>query len=142
MVHIEPATLPWMEALDQGDEAFTEQFGILVVPGWAAFPEVIPFALQAARAGEPAAWGVHLTFDADGALAGNGGWKDSDRFRSRAAGAACSHDLQRVVAHTLPEPSASTTVLTRCGLVRTGELVDPNEGLLWRWELGLVDSQN
>lgn len=75
MVRVEPATLPWMEALAQGDDAFTAQFGIAVIAGWAPFPEVVPFALHAARAGAPAAWGVHLIFEADGALVGNCGWK-------------------------------------------------------------------
>jgi RimJ/RimL family protein N-acetyltransferase len=41
----------------------------------------------------------------------------------------------RVVrAHTLPEPSASTRVLAKCAFARTGEVVDPEDGLVWRWE--------
>lgn len=39
-----------------------------------------------------------------------------------------------VVAHTLPEPSASTSILTRLGFERKGEVTDPDEGLVWRWE--------
>jgi RimJ/RimL family protein N-acetyltransferase len=41
----------------------------------------------------------------------------------------------RVVrAHTLPEPNASTRVLTKCGFHYIGEVVDPEDGLVWRWE--------
>jgi RimJ/RimL family protein N-acetyltransferase len=41
----------------------------------------------------------------------------------------------RVVrAHTLPEPNASTRVLTKCGFRRIGEVIDPEDGLVWRWE--------
>jgi RimJ/RimL family protein N-acetyltransferase len=41
----------------------------------------------------------------------------------------------RVVrAHTLPEPNASTRVLTKCGFHRVGEVIDPEDGLVWRWE--------
>ena len=41
----------------------------------------------------------------------------------------------RVVrAHTLPQPNASTRVLTKCGFRRIGEVVDPEDGLVWRWE--------
>ena len=41
----------------------------------------------------------------------------------------------RVVrAHTLPEPNASTRVLIKCGFRRVGEVVDPEDGLVWRWE--------
>ena len=48
---------------------------------------------------------------------------------------ALSHEQVCVVrAHTLPEPNASTRVLTKCGFRRVGEVVDPNDGLVWRWE--------
>jgi RimJ/RimL family protein N-acetyltransferase len=39
-----------------------------------------------------------------------------------------------VCAHTLPEANASTRVLTRCGFRRIGEVIDPEDGLVWRWE--------
>lgn|GEM_PF-147393 len=42
--------------------------------------------------------------------------------------------VRRVRAHTLPSPSASTRVLTKCGFERIGEIVDPTDGLIWRWE--------
>ncbi len=156
---MEPATLPWLEALAAGDEEFARRFAIPVVPGWAPFPEAIPLALEAARQGAPPAWGTHLFFDDDGALVGFGGWKGvpvdgvaelgyavaPERrgrgvatatvrklvVRGRAAG------LRVVVAHTLPEVSASTTVLRRCGFVHVGEVVVPGEGQVWRWELAL-----
>lgn len=39
-----------------------------------------------------------------------------------------------VRAHTRPASNASTTVLTRCGFRNVGEVVDPEDGLVWRWE--------
>ena len=39
-----------------------------------------------------------------------------------------------VRAHTLPENNASTRVLAKCGFERIGEVVDPEDGLVWRWE--------
>ncbi len=45
--------------------------------------------------------------------------------------------VQRVRAHTLPTPNASTRVLTKCGFQRTGEVVDPDDGRVWRWERGV-----
>jgi RimJ/RimL family protein N-acetyltransferase len=39
-----------------------------------------------------------------------------------------------VRAHTLPEPNASTRVLTKCGFRFVGDVVDPEDGLVWRWE--------
>ena len=42
--------------------------------------------------------------------------------------------VRLVRAHTLPVPNASTRVLAKCGFRRTGEVVDPEDGLVWRWE--------
>lgn len=42
--------------------------------------------------------------------------------------------VRRVLAHTLPELNASTRVLARCGFERVGEVMDPEDGLVWRWE--------
>ena len=42
--------------------------------------------------------------------------------------------VRLVRAHTLPERNASTRVLTKCGFERVGEVIDPEDGLVWRWE--------
>jgi RimJ/RimL family protein N-acetyltransferase len=48
---------------------------------------------------------------------------------------ALSHKRIRTVrAHTLPQQNASTRVLTKCGFRRIGEVIDPEDGLVWRWE--------
>ena len=48
---------------------------------------------------------------------------------------AFSNGRVRVVrAHTLPESNASTRVLTKSGFRRVGEVIDPDDGLVWRWE--------
>ena len=75
VVRVEPATVEWLEALVEGQGAFTERFGITVVPGWAVYPEAIVRGLDAARRGDDPAWGTHLFFDDDGALVGFGGFK-------------------------------------------------------------------
>jgi RimJ/RimL family protein N-acetyltransferase len=45
-----------------------------------------------------------------------------------------SGEVRVVRAHTRPEPNASTRVLTKCGFRRVGEVIDPEDGLVWRWE--------
>jgi RimJ/RimL family protein N-acetyltransferase len=45
-----------------------------------------------------------------------------------------SDRVRLVRAHTRPTPNASTRVLTKCGFERVGEIVDPEDGLVWRWE--------
>ncbi|MCA1673410.1 MAG: GNAT family N-acetyltransferase, partial [Actinobacteria bacterium] len=48
--------------------------------------------------------------------------------RARGAG------VRKVIAHTRPEPSPSTSVLARCGFRKVDEVVDPDDGPVWRWE--------
>jgi RimJ/RimL family protein N-acetyltransferase len=43
--------------------------------------------------------------------------------------------VRTVRAHTLPTPNASTKVLRKCGFAFTGEVIEPDDGLVWRWEL-------
>ena len=40
-----------------------------------------------------------------------------------------------VRAHTLPDGIASQRVLVKAGYKKTGEVVDPEDGLVWRYEL-------
>ena len=44
-------------------------------------------------------------------------------------------DVRLVCAHTLEESSASTRVLAKCGFQPVGQVVDPEDGLVWRWEM-------
>jgi [ribosomal protein S5]-alanine N-acetyltransferase len=159
-VRVVPARLDWLEALVEGDAVFTDRFGIAVEEGWVGFPEALPHTVEGARAHSEDPWGTQLFFDAtDGALVGFGGFTgpptDGEAelgyaisparrgrglatavvavlvARARAAG------LALVSAHTLAEDNPSTSVLRKSGFERTDELVDPDEGPIWRWELRL-----
>ena len=44
--------------------------------------------------------------------------------------------VPRVIAHTLPEENASTRALRGNGFRHAGEVMDPGDGLVWRWEKG------
>ena len=43
--------------------------------------------------------------------------------------------VRQVIAHTVPLKNASTRVLQRVGMTCVGELVDPEDGNVWRWQL-------
>jgi [ribosomal protein S5]-alanine N-acetyltransferase len=45
-----------------------------------------------------------------------------------------------VRAHTLPDGAASQRVLQKAGFEKTGEVVDPEDGPVWRYELRLPAS--
>jgi [ribosomal protein S5]-alanine N-acetyltransferase len=49
--------------------------------------------------------------------------------RAREAG------VPRILAHTLPQPNASTRVLQKIGFAHLGSVQDPEDGEVWRWEL-------
>lgn len=58
----------------------------------------------------------------------------SEAAEALVAFAFASADVRLVRAHTLPRVSASTRVLTKCGFRHVGEVIDPEDGLVWRWE--------
>jgi [ribosomal protein S5]-alanine N-acetyltransferase len=45
-----------------------------------------------------------------------------------------SGQVRIVRAHTFAEESASNRVLTRCGFRPVGQVIEPEDGLVWRWE--------
>jgi len=48
---------------------------------------------------------------------------------------AFSQPQVRVVrAHTLPVANASGRILQKCGFRKTGDVIDPEDGPVWRWE--------
>ncbi len=46
-----------------------------------------------------------------------------------------SADVSIVRAHTMPQENASTRVLSKCGFTNIGDTQDPDDGLVWRWEV-------
>lgn len=47
--------------------------------------------------------------------------------------ATCAPGVRQIIAHTLPEASASTRVLEKVGMRFVGEVIDPDDGRVWRW---------
>jgi len=66
--------------------------------------------------------------------------------RSGVASAVCAglveiardNGAKALIAHTLPSEGPSTRVLTKCGFVRDGLAIDPDEGEVWRWRIALA----
>jgi RimJ/RimL family protein N-acetyltransferase len=54
---------------------------------------------------------------------------------------AASEGTVRVVrAHTLPERNASARILEKLGFRLTGEVIDPEDGLIWCWDWAVPGS--
>ena len=43
--------------------------------------------------------------------------------------------VKMIIAHTLPFENASTNILICLGFNKVSEIIDPEDGLIWRWEL-------
>jgi RimJ/RimL family protein N-acetyltransferase len=139
------AVLARIEAMPPADRAE-------VSPDWLA-------RLRAAPAPSPWTHGVALVERATGAAVGSAAFKgppDADGvveiayglapehqgrgYAREAARALCAFALgagsaRRVRAHTRPDHEASARVLRACGFTECGEVIDPEDGLVRRWEL-------
>jgi ribosomal-protein-alanine N-acetyltransferase len=138
-------TIARIDALSPADRAE-------VSPDWLA-------RVRAATPNDPWALGFSLVEQASGLVVGDCGYKgppDSSgsveiayavapesRGRGYATEAAkalidfalTQQNVRRVFAHTRPDNMASIRVAIKCGLVRIGEVMDPEDGLVLRWEV-------
>lgn len=46
-----------------------------------------------------------------------------------------SHGLTRLIAHTLPEENASTSILQRLGFSKSAVITHPEDGIVWQWQI-------
>jgi RimJ/RimL family protein N-acetyltransferase len=144
--------------LVKGDaKTFSETYGV-------SCEEAIEHARSAIAMTPPAmldagAWGTFLAIDQDaGQLIGACGYKSPPNasgtveiayfsfppFEGRGYAKAMARALTdqalgsgatQVIAHTLPAANPSTRVLKACGFAHEGEVIDPEDGRVWRWRL-------
>jgi [ribosomal protein S5]-alanine N-acetyltransferase len=158
-------TLEHVRALVEGSGAYERRFGLPVADGVREFlagPEVSEAFLERLRAStksDPWKDGFGVIHTADNLLIGlcsfggppsrhgaveiSYGIAPCWRGRGLATEAAqliiaraFEDERVRIVqAHTLPERNASTKVLEKCGFKLQGELMHPEDGLIWQWVL-------
>lgn len=157
---LEPCTIEHLEKLLAGASAFKNAFGVEVVDGYLEFPNAIPYLIEKLRSGCLKEWWSYMILHKkDKSLIGLGGYKgppDSQGvveigygiapayrgkgYATEAASALIGNAINIagvnvVWAHTLPEFNASTKVLQKCGMERVAEIIDPDDGQVWRWQL-------
>lgn len=151
-------------ALADGYEQFRERFGVPAADGLRDFilsDEISPewmAQLRASSATDPWLHGFAVVDHESSLVVGSVGFKGPvdeagmveiaygivPAFQGRglateaaAAGVAFAFsdgDVRCVRAHTLPTPNASTRVLEKCRFKWIGQVEDPEDGLVWRWE--------
>jgi [ribosomal protein S5]-alanine N-acetyltransferase len=153
-------------ALVKGTIEYEQSSGQRVAPEvreflLAASPEYIA-ALQTATAPDPWKFGFAILHKIDNVVIGMCGFTglpdangaielaygiapayQGKGYASEAAAAlvdlASADPRVRIIrAHTLPERNASTRVLEKCGFRKSGEVLDPENNLVWRWERKLA----
>lgn len=151
-------------ALIEGEESFARTFGFPSARGLREFytsgavsPQWLA-KLQSATEADPWTHGFALVHNASRKVIGGAGFKgppDSEGIVEIAYGVVPDHQnkgyateaaealvsyaaksgrVRTLRAHTLAQVNASTRVLTKCGFRRVGEVMDPEDGLVWRWE--------
>jgi RimJ/RimL family protein N-acetyltransferase len=75
---------------------------------------------------------VEIAYGVDPAYQGQG--YATEAAQALVARAFAADGVRVVRAHTRVGPNASTRVLAKCGFGWHGEVVDPEDGLVWRWE--------
>ncbi len=144
MLQTPDEVLAWVEALPAADRAE-------VSPDWIA-------QVRSTTAGDPWALSFSVCLREGGAVVGSIGFKgppdvdgvvevaygiepdqQGQGYASEATAALtefafASGQVRTVRAHTKPGNGASKRVLEKCGFERIGEVVEPEDGLVCRWE--------
>lgn len=156
-----PCMAAHLEALLDSPARFEREFGWSVADDITEFPEAWEHMMLALRKNPAAAaWGGRLiVLKSENRLIGMGGYKGEPTpegvieigyevapdYRGRGFATEIAEGLCRgawgdsrvrtILAHTLAHPNASNRVLEKLGFVKTAEIVDPDDGPIWRWEL-------
>jgi [ribosomal protein S5]-alanine N-acetyltransferase len=161
---IERSSPARLRAFLESSAAYEKGFGVGVAAGLREFWKDVPQTwIDEVLAAGPENWkhGYHVIHKADRMLIGFCGFKgppDADGLAELGYGIAPRHQgrglateaawavtehylstgkLRTVRAHTLPSENPSTGVLKKCGFTKIGEVIEPDDGLVWRWERSL-----
>ncbi len=146
----------------RGNEFIAEKLNVSVQENWTEFGVVaLQYSLdKLLESDEEKYWWTYFPIHKqDNKLIGSGGYKgkpDTDgtvelgyeiapTYRNRGLATEMTKGLieiafndekvKSIIAHTLGQENASTKVLQKCGFKKVHEINDPDDGLIWRWEL-------
>ncbi len=158
-----PLDLPTYEAIFAGMSELSKHLNLSVPDEFSVFglePFQYTYNKLKANPGDATWWLYLFILPEQRALAGVGGYKGPpdaqgmveigysiyEEFQSQGLATeaatglinqAFDHpEIQLVQAHTLAEENASVRVLKKGGMTFTGEFNDPDDGLIWQWQIG------
>ena len=149
------------EALTRGAAAFESVYGAAIGEFLGHTREVVAqtLALEASRPRDPA-FGGYLVLDVPTRIfVGMCGFRDGPstdgsvelaygtfpRFEGRGYATAAAREMiaiasvcpevRLIIAHTLAQPGPSPRILEKVGMRHLGEVVDPEDGVVWEFEI-------
>jgi ribosomal-protein-alanine N-acetyltransferase len=162
-LELRPFTPQSLLALVESEAAFERVFGVPPAPGLRGFfasGEIPPQwfeLLRQAPGADPWTFGFAVVDRASHVVVGSAGFKgvpnagvaevaygivpsfENQGYATETLGelinfAAKDGRVKTLRAHTLPARNASTRVLQKNGFLHQGEVIDPDDGAVWRWE--------
>jgi RimJ/RimL family protein N-acetyltransferase len=154
-----PIDAEMADLLSADGQAFEERFRITIGGAAEFLREVVVQTVEfVRRVPRDPLWGGYLSIDQSRrSVVGMGGYKGAPTadgeieiaygtlpaFEGQGYATALAAELtrrafaddrvKRVIAHTLPERNASARLLEKNGFRFVGEVIDPEDGLVWRW---------
>ena len=163
-LRLQPFKAECLLALIESQDKFFDCFGVRAADGLREFfvsgevPQSFIDQLRHATGEDPWMWGFAVVVEHDNLVVGTAGFKgppaddgaveiaygivpefEGRGYATEVAGQLVSFALRdpcvhMIRAHTLPADNASTRVLTKNGFVHVGQVTDPDDGEVWRWE--------
>jgi RimJ/RimL family protein N-acetyltransferase len=157
-----PCNTEILEAAIQGNEILAKKINVTVQDNWTEFGAVaLQYSLdRLTESEEEKNWWTYLPIHKqDNKLIGSGGYKGkpttdgtvelgyeiAPKYRNLGLGTEMTKGLienafrdkrvKSIIAHTLGQKNHSTKILQRCGFEKVQEINDPDDGLIWKWEL-------
>jgi len=157
-----PCDVDTLHTAIEGNDQLAKRLGVTVNENWTEFgAAALHYSLERLleRPADAGWWTYFPIHKQNNELIGSGGYKGgpteqgtveigyeiAPAYRNKGlatemAVALISHAfadsrVQSILAHTLGETNASTKVLAKCGFQKVEEINDPEDGLIWKWEL-------
>ena len=157
-----PCDTEILKSAIQGNEILATKINVTVQENWTEFGVgALKYSLDRLTESEEEKnwWTYFPIHKQDNKLIGSGGYKGkpttegtvevgyeiASGYRNRGLATEMTKGLienafrddrvKSIIAHTLGQENASTKVLQKCGFEKVEEINDPEDGLIWKWEL-------
>ena len=157
-----PTDAEILKSAIEGNEILAKKMNVTVQDNWTEFGVgALQYSLDKLTESEEETnwWTYFPIHKQDNKLIGSGGYKGkptnegqvelgyeiTPNYRNRGLATEMTKGLienalrdervKSIIAHTLGQVNPSTKVLQKCGFEKVEEINDPDDGLIWKWEL-------